>query len=156
MSWQRISGFILCVLLLSAAACGGQEQDDNTDDDRALQESDLYQLQIEGDHAPAIENDTLTFTASYSGGCETHDFTLVTDGIFLESDPVQLDVTLMHDANNDLCEAYLTRPHVVDLTFIKTLYQEAYGTNEGSIILHMRHLATSEYLPLSTSLRYDF
>ena len=154
MSWQRISKLTLCLLLLSATACG-QGTDDNTDDrplegavvinnnvDRAiaLEESDAYELDIDGDHAPVIENDTLTLTVSYSGGCETHDFTLVTDGSFMESDPVQLVVTLTHDDNGDTCEAYPTDHYSFDLTSIKTLYQEAYGTDESSIILRLWHL----------------
>ncbi len=166
MSWQRISRFILCLLLLYATACG-QGPDDNPDgaksstppastDDRtlsgsvvindgtdkaiALQESDAYELETDGEHEPVIENDTLTLTVSYSGGCEVHDFTLVTDGSFMESDPVQLVVTLTHDANDDPCEAYPTDRYAFDLTHLKTLYQEAYRTDEGSIILHLRHL----------------
>ena len=167
-SWQRISRFILCLLLLSATACG-QGPDDNPDgkissmtpadtDDRpldglvdidddvdtatALRESDPYELDldIDGDHAPAIENDTLILTISYSGGCASHDFTLVTNGRFMESDPVQLVVALTHNANDDTCEAYPTERYSFDLEPIKTRYQEAYGTDEGSITLHLRHL----------------
>lgn len=183
MSWQRISRFILCLLLLSATACG-QRSDDNTDgtvsstppadtDDRplegsvvindvvrtvALEESDAYELEIDGDHAPVIENDTLILTVSYGGGCETHDFTLVTDGSFMESDPVQLVVTLTHDANDDPCQAYLTNRYAFDLGFIKTLYQEAYRTDEGSIILHLWHLPHPRHLgePGVLELVYNF
>ena len=167
MSRQKISTFILCLLLLSAAACGQGADDDldstissvtpaDTDDHppeegsvvvnedvdgaTALRESDAYELETDGDHEPVIENDTLTLTVSYGGGCETHDFTLVTDGRFMESDPVQLAVTLTHDAKDDPCEAYLTDSYVFDLTSIKTLYQEDYGIDEGSIILNLRHL----------------
>lgn len=157
---------MLCLLLLSAAACG-QGQTDNPDDavsstppadtddhplegevviddmhrtTIALQESDAYELETDGAQAPVIEDDTLTLTVSYGGGCETHDFTLVTDGSFMESDPVQLAVTLTHDANDDPCEAYPTNRYVFDLASIKTLYQEAYRTDEGSMILHLWHL----------------
>ena len=166
MSWQRISRFILCLLLLSATACG-QGPDDNPDgkissmtpadtDDRpldgsvdinpdvdiaiALQESDPYELEIDGDHAPIIENDTLILTVSYSGGCAQHDFTLVTDGSFMKSDPVQLVVALTHDANDDRCHAYPQDRYVSDLAPIKMRYQETYGRDEGSITLHLRHL----------------
>lgn len=166
MSWQKISRFILCLLLLSVAACGGGgEPDDNpdgktsrmtpadTDDrrpfegsvlidddvDEALRASDPYQLDI-GDNEPVIENDTLMLTISYSGSCASHDFTLVTNGNFMESDPVQLVVALTHDDNGDTCEAYPTRRYSFDLEPIKTRYQEAYGTDEGSIILHLRYL----------------
>ena len=165
MSWQKISSFILCLLLLSVAACGGGgEPDDNPDGktsrmtpadtdeplegsvlidddvDEALRASDPYQLHIDGDNEPVIENDTLTLTISYSGGCASHDFTLVTNGNFMESDPVQLVVALTHDDNGDTCEAYPTERYSFDLEPIKTRYQEAYGTDEGSIRLHLRYL----------------
>lgn len=169
MSWQKISRFILCLLLLSVAACGeGGDQTNNPDcdpqtmtpadtDDRhpfegsvfigpdvdttcALGASDPYQLDIDGDNEPVIENDTLMLTISYSGGCALHDFTLVTNGNFMESDPVQLVVALTHDDNGDTCEAYPTERYSFDLEPLKTRYQEAYGTDEGSIILHLRYL----------------
>ena len=166
MCWQRTSRFIFCLLLLSAAACG-QGSDDNTDGavsttppadtddppldgsvvinddvDRALalQESDAYELETDGARAPVIENDTLSLTVSYGGGCETHEFILVTDGSFMESDPVKLNVTLTHNANDDPCEAYPTERYSFDLAPIKTLYREAYGTDEGSVILRLWHL----------------
>ena len=166
MSRQRISRFILCLLLLSAAACG-QGTDDNPDgavpsmapadtDDRplqgsvfigpdvdtdsALRTSDPYQLEIDGDHAPVFENDTLILTISYSGGCESHDFTLVTNGSFIESDPVQLVFALTHDDNGDMCEAYPQERYSFDLEPIKMRYQEDYGTDEGSITLRLWHL----------------
>ena len=158
--------FTLCLLLLCATACGQGPEDNpddiissmppaDTDDDplnesvvinrdvdraMALRESDAYELETDGDHAPVIENDTLGLTVSYTGGCETHDFTLVTDGSFMESDPVQLIITLTHDDNEDPCEAYPTDRYVFDLTPIKTRYQEGYRTDEGSIILHLWHL----------------
>lgn len=156
MSWQRISRFTFCLLLLSVAACGEGPDDDpdstissmtpadtddrpegsglvfinpNVDTASALRESDPYELDIDGDHAPVIENDTLTLTVSYSGGCKIHDFTLVTDGSFMGSDPVRLVVALTHDDNDDACEAYPTGHYVFDLTSIKTLYQQDYETD---------------------------
>ena len=114
--------------------------DDDVDIAAELQESDAYELDIVGDDAPVIENDTLTLTISYSGGCEEHYFTLVTNGRFMESDPVQLVVALTHDDNDDRCEGYPRHSYVFDLASIKTLYQEAYGTDEGSITLHLQHL----------------
>ena len=165
MSLQRISRLVLCLLLLSATACG-EGPDDNPDgktssttpadtDDRrpfegsvdidddvdiatALRESDAYLLETDGDDAPVIENDTLTLTVSYGGSCGPNDFTLVTDGNFIP-DPVRLVVALTHD-DNDPCEAFPTESYSFDLTPIKTLYQEAYGTDEGSITLRLRHL----------------
>ncbi len=173
MSRQKTSSLLICLLLLFATACG-QGQDDSLDgtssatpsdtDDPAplngsvdldgaltLERSDPYELQTDGEDAPFIENDTLALTVSYSGGCERHDFTLATDGSFMESDPVQLVVTLIHDANDDPCEAYPTDRYVFDLSPIKTLYQEAYRTDKGSIILNLRYgdYSDSKFLSLT-------
>ncbi len=176
---------ILCLLLLSATACGeGPDDnpdgttsrmtsvdmddlrpfegsvaiDDDVDRATALQESDAYELEVDGDHAPVIENDMLTLTVSYSGGCAEHVFTLVRDSNFMGSDPVQLVVTLIHDANDDTCEAYPRERYVFDLTPIKTLYQKAYRTDEGSINLHLRHLPYPRYSgePGTLTLVYTF
>ena len=88
-------------------------------------------------NAATIVGDTLTLNVSYSGGCERHDFTLVAAHGFMESDPVQLRVTLAHDANNDACEAYPTEDYHFDLGEIKTLYQEAYRQKAGTIVLRL-------------------
>ena len=39
--------------------------------------SDDYDIRTGGDHEPFIEEDLLTVTLSYGGGCEAHDVTLV-------------------------------------------------------------------------------
>ena len=49
--------------------------------------SDEYAL-----NSAIIDGDILKVNLSYSGGCETHQFTLVASNTFLESFPVQLHV----------------------------------------------------------------
>lgn len=46
-------------------------------------------------NAAAIIDDRLELSVSYSGGCKNHQFTLVCSSFFLESDPVQLGVSLL-------------------------------------------------------------
>ena len=159
MSSQRITGVVFCLLVLFAVGCG-QGSDTVTEDTVTVTPGDgvdplplmgevviadmrmapgqwghdAYEIGT-GDDAPVIEDDTLTLTVSYSGGCEHHDFALVTSGLFLESYPVQLAVAVAHDANGDRCEAYLTTEYEFDLTPIKTLYQEAYREAAGTIVL---------------------
>ena len=89
-------------------------------------------------NAATVEDDTLRVNVSYSGGCETHAFTLVAEPIFLESFPVQLRVSLAHNANGDTCEALITEDHVFDLTPIKTMYQKGYRTDTGTIVLRLK------------------
>lgn len=97
-----------------------------------------------------ITGDTLKLNVSYTGGCKTHQFTLVTSGSFLESSPVQLVISIAHNANDDPCEAYPTEDYHFDLNPIKTLYQEAYQQESGTIILLL------EDAPPNTQLVYQF
>lgn len=85
-----------------------------------------------------IEADTLHINVSYAGGCETHEFTLVAEPMFLESFPVQLRASLAHNANGDTCEAWITEDHSFDLTSIKEAYQQGYRTDQGTIVLRLR------------------
>ncbi|RKU27171.1 hypothetical protein C6497_12120 [Candidatus Poribacteria bacterium] len=85
-----------------------------------------------------IENDTMKVSVSYSGGCKPHEFTLVSSDVFLESDPVQLMVSIAHNANDDTCEAYPTEDYSFDLTPIKTMYQNAYGQDAGTIVIRLK------------------
>ncbi len=86
----------------------------------------------------SITGDTLNVSVSYSGGCEIHQFTLVVSDTFLESFPVQLHAYLAHNANGDTCEGYPTDNYRFNLTPIKTLYQNAYRQEAGTIVLHLR------------------
>lgn len=99
---------------------------------------DHYVIETKGDKAPAIEHDMLAITLTYGGGCEDHEFTLVASDAFAESYPVQLEVFLAHEANGDRCKAFLTETYGFDLTTIKTLYQEAYLEDAGTIVLLLR------------------
>ena len=96
-----------------------------------------------------IDEDTLMINVSYSGGCEKHEMTLVASESFLESFPVQLPVSLAHNANGDACEAWLTEDYNFDLTPIKTMYQEGYRQEAGTIILRLKDAP-------NTDLVYEF
>ena len=89
--------------------------------------------------AAAISGDTLTVTASYGGGCEEHDFTLVASEAFMESDPVQLQVALAHNANADACERWVTQDYSFDLLPIKERFQGQYHEKPepGTIVLQL-------------------
>ena len=100
-------------------------------------------------NAATIEDDILSIDVSYGGGCETHVFTLVTESMFLESFPVQLRVSLAHNANGDTCEALITEVHHFDLTPIKEVYQKGYQTDEGTIVIRLKDAPPSD-------LFYDF
>lgn len=92
--------------------------------------TDDYEL-----NAAAVRGDTLAVSVSYSGGCIAHRFTLVAAEVFKESDPVQLDVAIAHDADGDPCEAYPTEDYHFILDPIKARYKASYGTGPGTIVL---------------------
>ena len=89
-------------------------------------------------NSATVDGDVLKVNLSYSGGCESHQFTLVASDSFLESFPVQLSIFIAHNANGDTCEAYPTEDYHFDLTQIKTMYQEAYRQEAGTIILRLK------------------
>jgi hypothetical protein len=66
-----------------------------------------------------VKGDSLIVVVSYGGGCQNHEFSLKTNGAFMKSLPVQLNLTLEHKANNDMCRAYLTQRIAFDLNPIR-------------------------------------
>ena len=101
--------------------------------------TDAYTL-----NAATLQGDTLTLNVSYSGGCETHAFTLVAEERFLESFPVQLRVSLAHNANADTCQEPITEDYHFDLTPLKEAYQKGYQTDTGTIVLRLKDAPPSD------------
>ena len=100
----------------------------------------------------SVRADMLTLWVAYGGGCQKHEFKLFGSSNFLESYPAQADVFLSHDANNDLCKAYIRDSVRFDLTPLKKTYQSFYGTR-GPIRLRIHEPGKQEpFLPLV----YDF
>jgi hypothetical protein len=101
--------------------------------------TDRYVLNV-----ATVTDDILTLNVSYGGGCQTHQLTLVASESFMESFPVQLRIFLAHNANDDLCRAWLTEDYRFDLTPIKTMYQESYQQKAGTIVLRLKDAPNSE------------
>jgi len=59
--------------------------------------------------------DFLQINLSYSGGCKIHDFEIIWDGIVYTDEPCHMNLLLIHNANNDTCEALITETIVVNL-----------------------------------------
>ncbi|PSQ98542.1 MAG: hypothetical protein BRD48_06860 [Bacteroidetes bacterium QS_9_68_14] len=82
-----------------------------------------------------LRTDTLTLRVQYGGGCEDHEFQLVADDAFMESNPVQAGVQLFHDGNGDTCEALLTETVRFNLEPLREQYEEMYGSGSGIMLL---------------------
>lgn len=62
-----------------------------------------------------ILGDFLSLDVSYSGGCEDHEFKLITDGKHSATYPPVIELVLRHDAHNDKCRSYLDETLYFDL-----------------------------------------
>lgn len=92
--------------------------------------------------AVVLEGDELVVTVSYGGGCETHDITLCwPDQHFMESDPVQVNLEIFHDAHDDACEAYITEDRRLSVAPLRDAWHEAYGPGAGVITMHIGGLS---------------
>lgn len=89
-----------------------------------------------------LDGDTLHINVGYGGGCEEHDFDLMWDGSFEDSDNASL--YLIHDANNDVCEAYANETLEFDLSAIKDAYTEEFDDSNGSVFLYIYSDADEE------------
>jgi hypothetical protein len=85
----------------------------------------------------AIDGDTLSLQVGYGGGCRFHQFGLVISNDFMESHPVQTRALLAHDADGDLCEAYILTWLIADLAPLKLEWQTAYQADTGAVVLHL-------------------
>jgi len=61
------------------------------------------------------ENNLLKIIVSYSGGCEEHNFEVVWDGIVYLDSPCFMNLILVHNGNNDPCEALITQTLEINL-----------------------------------------
>ena len=64
------------------------------------------------------DENELKLNVSYSGGCSEHEFELMQDPIFCGTPPIFICIKLNHNANNDLCEALLTKEVCFDISAI--------------------------------------
>ena len=62
-----------------------------------------------------VMGDYLVLDVSYSGGCEDHEFDLLSRGEYSATYPPVVDVVLRHDANNDKCRSYVDDRLFIDL-----------------------------------------
>ncbi|MFX1536891.1 MAG: hypothetical protein ACFFDI_21955 [Promethearchaeota archaeon] len=84
-----------------------------------------------------LNNDILKVKVSFGGGCKEHNFALIASRGFMESDPVQVNVLLSHNANNDVCEALITQDLAFDLSPLKEAWQQVYQQTSGTITIHL-------------------
>ncbi|UCF18588.1 MAG: hypothetical protein JSU87_11645 [Gemmatimonadota bacterium] len=87
----------------------------------------------------SLSGHILHLAVEYGGGCEVHELDLVAWGGWLESFPVQVNVLLTHEGNDDPCDAVIHEDKHFDLTPLREAYGESYGVAaSGSTALILR------------------
>ena len=67
-----------------------------------------FPMDLYGVNEIVLDENELFINVNYGGGCEDHIFKLVMEPNFCGTLPVYYYFYLSHDANNDLCEAFIT------------------------------------------------
>lgn len=82
-----------------------------------------------------IEGNLLHAVLEHDGGCETHAYGLVAWNGWLESNPVRVGATLIHQDFNDPCDAVVAVEATFDLTPLKVAYQRVYGFDPDTLLV---------------------
>ena len=72
-----------------------------------------FPMDLYGINEIEIVENQLLINVSYGGGCEQHDFLVLSSNTQINDDGNQIDALfLSHDANNDGCEALIIENHL--------------------------------------------
>lgn len=88
------------------------------------------------------ESQELELNISYSGGCEEHEYELLQNPLFCGTPPIYISIKLSHNANGDICEAWITK----DLCFDISSIYAGNGTNEITLGLYNSHQSDSTWV----------
>ena len=83
-----------------------------------------------------LVKNSLYMNISYGGGCEEHEFTLIAT-TFMESEPVQVNIILSHEDNDDPCDMWINENHSYNLLPLKKSWQLSYQAKSGSIVINI-------------------
>ncbi|MCU0474337.1 MAG: hypothetical protein MUC93_13415 [Bacteroidales bacterium] len=70
---------------------------------RSSEKSDPFDLK-----SIILKGDSVEITVAYPGGCRFHSFEIIWNETFSDTEPPQTGLIILHDANGDMCEAYIT------------------------------------------------
>ena len=63
-----------------------------------------------------LDGDILTLIVSFSVGCEVHEFSLISNQMYMKSMPLQLPLYLEHDSHGDACRALIQETLQFDIS----------------------------------------
>ena len=135
-----VSGIVFVLLIVGLSGCNGKFQD-ITLDDSLYQTAPRDPLTINNIQ---LQKDLLRFNVSYGGGCEEHEFKLIATS-FMESYPIQVNILLSHEDNDDPCDMWVTETLIFNILPLKKSYQQSYNEESGTIVLNIEGWEDSIY-----------
>jgi hypothetical protein len=90
-----------------------QEEFQTTMNNRASGSGDPFVL-----NSVVAADNKIKISVSYSGGCKPHTFSIVWDETITTDNPPGINLIISHNANGDMCEAYITETIVFDASDI--------------------------------------
>ncbi|MBT8400164.1 MAG: hypothetical protein KJO98_06790 [Rhodothermia bacterium] len=115
--------FVVSLLLVSGCKLVGPENEEmppSTADGLIRVDADIDPETIRKNRFEFVDASlvrrTLSLTVSVSGGCEDHDYQLVTQGALLLSIPPGANLYLIHEDNDDPCDAIIQDTVSFDIT----------------------------------------
>jgi hypothetical protein len=84
-----------------------------------------------------VAGDILILKVASGGGCTVHSYDLYASSAFFESYPVQAGLVVVHEDNDDPCDAIVRQFLYFDLKPLKQSYFESYMGTEGSMFLRI-------------------
>jgi len=104
-----------------------------------------YTLNLKSDpleiYDVSISGDIINLDIGYSG-CVGHEFELFAPVFFMESNPLQTNISLYHKSSYDMCPQFSRETIAFSLLPLKEQYQEYYE-DQGSVILNIFVLGDS-------------
>jgi len=85
-----------------------------------------------------IIKDIIILNVSYGGGCAEHNFSLVSTS-FMESYPVQVNILLSHEDNDDPCDMWITEELSFNLKPLKKSWYNLYNERSGIILINLHN-----------------
>ncbi len=120
MKTQGSTLFILIVFAL--AACGGPQHGAMTsipENTPKVEVDPSADLKARGAPVSIVsaeqDGDYLSIRISYSGGCEIHDFSVISKGKYTATYPPEVEIALKHDDKGDRCRGIVDERRYFDL-----------------------------------------
>jgi hypothetical protein len=146
--------YLSAVLILMFSGCNENSFINDSDDfliDKVII-TDNVNVKLKNDYLKVLEQyvsgDYLILKVQYSGGCKEHEIKIFTTGALLKTNPPMAELFIYHDANNDSCEALITKELKINLIELRNFYKTNFNRIQIILLRIFEPGATNPVMPL--------